>query len=247
MKLLFNIALLLFSTSILAQESLYSIPIDSIEKNKQYIPTGIRVGVDILGPILHQFDKRKLSYELTLDTDIDKYGLVVEAGYQQFNEVNDNVDYAMKGTFLRIGPEANFLHMSKDLNNFFFGLRYAWSSFDETIVGTVEDDIWGSIPVDFDVKNNTSRWFEMNTGLRIRLWKGLFTGYTLRFRFGRGGSVPDVPFSPYYIPGYGLAQYKSTWDFRYYVLYRIQWSKKPILSKRKEEKKKSQVNKESEN
>ena len=223
-------------SAVYSQESLYSIPIDSVEKNKQYVPTGIRIGADLLGPVLYQFDKKLLSYEFTIDTDIDNYGLVTEFGYQRFRDNSEFVDYDMRGYFIRIGPEANFLHMNKDLNSFFFGIRYAWSSFDETVVGSVEDDVWGTIPVDL-VSNNRSRWFELNTGLRVRIMKGLFSGYTMRFRFGRSGTLADAPFTPYYVPGYGPSQYNTSWNFRYYIFYRFQWSKKPIMTKRKEEKK----------
>lgn len=235
MKLLFNIALVLSFAGALAQESPYSMPVDSVNKGKKFIPTGIRVGVDILGPLYHQIDERLLNYELTIDTDIYKYGMVVEAGHQFFRETNDNVDYAIEGNYLRIGPEANFLNRDKALNSFFFGLRYARSGFDEKVTGTVEDDTWGSIPIDFDITNNKSRWFEMNTGVKIRIWKGFFTGYTLRMRFARKGTVPDVPFTPYFVPGYGYAHQKASWGFRYYILYRFQWSKKLIDNKRKEE------------
>ena len=236
MKLPFNIALLLISLGSFAQEiteSPYSVPVDSANSKRQYIPTGIRLGADILGPALQLFDERKLSYEFTAEVDISNYLLVFETGYQEFAERNDNVDYAMNGNFSRIGPAVNFLSRDKDLNSFTFGLRYAWASFNETVTGSVEEDNWGAVPVDFDIRNNTSRWFEMTTGVKVRLWKGLFAGYIFRFRFGRGGSVPEVPFEPYFVPGYGLAARTSTWGFRYYVLYRFQWLKKPVKVKTK--------------
>lgn len=240
MRLLFNIALIFSFTGLLAQESMYSVPVDSVEKNKRYIPTGIRIGADILGPILYQFDKKLSSYELTIDTDIDKYNLVAEVGYQNFTDNSELVNYDVTGYFVRIGPETNFIHMNKDLNSLFFGLRYAWSGFDETVVGNVEDDVWGTVPIDL-VSRNRSRWLEVNTGLRIRLWRGIFTGYSLRVRFARRGALPDTDFSPYYVPGYGLSQYSSNWNFRYYILYRFQWSKKPIMTKRKEEKRSTET------
>jgi hypothetical protein len=71
----------------------------------------------------------------------------------------------------------------------------------------------------------------MTTGIKVRLFKGLFTGYVLRFRFLRSGTLPDVPLAPYYVPGYGLADRENTWGFRYYVMYRFQWSKKPVKVK----------------
>jgi hypothetical protein len=217
----------------MAQESPYSVPIDSTTNSRKFIPTGIRIGADLLGPALYFIDNRNLSYEITLETDISNFGIMVEAGHQEFSETNDNVDYKMNGNFLRIGPMVNFLATDKQLNSFTFGLRYAFSSFSETVVGDVVEDNWGAVPVSFDVQNNKSEWVEMTTGVKVRLWKGLFTGYILRFRFLRRGTVPGVPFEPYYVPGYGLADRSSTWGFRYYLLYRLQWSKKLVKVKKK--------------
>jgi Domain of unknown function (DUF6048) len=231
LKLLTNILLLLVALPALAQESPYSVPLDSTNKSRQYIPSGIRLGVDLLGPVLGAIDNRKTSYELTLETDISHFNFIMEMGYQEFAEKNDNIDYAMNGSYLRLGPEINFLKSNKQLSSFTFGLRYAWSSFNEKLVGTVTEVNWGDVPVNFDIQNNKSQWVEMTTGVKVRLWKGLFSGYTLRFRFIRTGSVPDVPFEPYFVPGYGLADQINTWGFNYYVLYRFQWSKKPIFTK----------------
>lgn len=231
MKLFFNIFLLFSVVSATAQKSLYSVPIDSLNKSRQFLPTGIFVGAEILGPALHLFGNQLVSYEFTISTDLNNYNFMVELGHQQFAEVNNNVDYSMKGNFIRIGPEVNFLRSDKQLNSFTFGLRYAWSSFSETVTGIIEEDNWGAVPVSFDIQNNQSNWVEMTTGIQVRLIKGLFTGYVLRFRFLRSGSQPDVPFEPYYVPGYGLAARENTWGFRYYILYRFQWSKKPVKVK----------------
>lgn len=233
MKLLINILLLLVTSAAMAQENDYTYPIDSsASSGNKYVPTGVRIGADILGPILYAFDNRNLSYEFTAEVDFDRYYLVAEVGHQQFNEVNENVDYSMNGNFFRIGPEVNFLKSDNLLNSLTFGLRYSWSSFNEKVTGDVTEPNWGAVPVNFDV-NNKSTWVEMTTGVKVRVYKGFFMGYIFRFRFLRQATVPDVPFSAYYVPGYGYADQANTWGFRYYVLYRFQWAKKPILPKRK--------------
>jgi hypothetical protein len=223
--------LLIAFTSAFAQESPFSVPIDSTNKAQQYIPTGIRVNVDILGPALHAFGNQLISYEFMVETDLSNFNMIVELGHQQFTETNDNADYSMKGSFARIGPEVNFLGTDKQLNSFTFGLRYAWANFTETVVGDVVEDNWGAVPVNFDTQTNKSYWVEMTTGIKVRLFKGFFTGYVLRFRFLRSGTQPDVPFTPYYVPGYGLADRENTWGFRYYIGYRFQWAKKPVKVK----------------
>jgi len=230
LKSLFSILLFNLAISAFAQESRYSVPIDSTSKGSAFIPTGIRLGADLLGPALYAFDNRILSYEFTAEVDFRNFFVIFETGHEDFAEVNSNVDYSMSGDFSRIGPEVNFLGTDKQLNSFSIGLRYAWSNFNEKVAGNVEEVNWGAVPVNFDI-NNRSQWVEITTGVKVRLWKGLFTGYIFRFRFIRTGTVPTVPFEPYYVAGYGLADRTSTWGFRYYLLYRIQWSKKPVMVK----------------
>ena len=214
-----------------SQENDYSIIMDTTARGyDKFMPTGIRIGADLLGPALYFFDNRNLNYEFTGEIDIDKYYLIAEVGFQHFREENENIRYGMQGTYFRIGPEVNFLHRDPELNNFSFGLRYAWASYNEKTTGPIEEPNWGVVPVDFDV-DNQARWFEMTTGVKVRLYKGLFTGYVFRFRFLRKSTEPNVPFATYYIPGYGYADRKSTWGFRYYLMYRFQWDKKPIRPK----------------
>lgn len=215
----------------LAQENKYTYVLDTNKvTSKVYIPTGFRVGVDLLGPALHIFDDRTLSLEFTGELDFDKYSVMAEAGYQNFEEQNDNVYYHMSGSFIRIGPDANFLYRDNLLNSFTFGLRYARANFTETVYGNVSEPTWGDVPVAFNTENK-AWWLEMNTGIKVRLYKGFFIGYIFRFRFLMQSTVPDVPFEPYYVPGYGRADFNTSWGFRYYVFYRFQWAKKAIRPK----------------
>lgn len=233
LKSLISILLLISALPVFGQENEYTLVMDTtLSGYKKFAPTGIRVGMDVLGPVLHLFDGRSLSYEFTAELDLDQYFLVAEGGFQQFQEINGSVGYDMRGSFFRIGPEANFLHRDRMLNNFSFGLRYAYAAYNEIAIGAVEEPNWGAVPVSFNV-NNKSWWLEMTTGVKVRLYKGIFTGYIFRFRFLRTSTQPDVPFTSYYVPGYGYADRLNTWGFRYYIMYRIQWNKKPIRPKNK--------------
>jgi len=230
LKSLFNILFIILPISAFAQESNYSIPYDSTVWNKQFKPTGIFLAADLLGPSLYAFDNSNLSYEFFLETDIRNYSISIEQGHQEVKETTTDISYSMKGNYLRVGPNANFLNADKQLNSFSFGLRYAMANFSENIMGNINENNWGTIPIDFNTSNK-STWIEMTTSLKVRLWQGLFTGYIFRFRFLRKGDVPGANFAPYYVPGYGLAERVNTWGFRYYLMYRFQWSKKMVKAK----------------
>lgn len=200
---------------------------------KVWKPTGLRIGFDILSPILGAFDDSRTSWNFIADIDLKNFFLVLEGGFASDNEVGPRSNYSSEGSFVRIGPDANFLARDDELHVFFFGLRYAYANYNEILIGYEDNLTWGRIDVDMEQRGLSSSWIEMNTGLKIRIWQGLFTGYTLRFKFSRFSNTEDQQFETYFVPGYGLASRANNWEFNYYIFYRFQWSKKPIKWKDK--------------
>ena len=162
------------------------------------------------------------------DIDLKNFFLVLEGGFASDNEVGINSSYTSEGAFVRIGPDVNFLPRDDKLNIFFFGLRYAYANYNETLSGSDEDLNWGQVDIDLEQRGRSSSWVEMNMGLKVRVWRGLFTGYTLRFKFSRFSNTDGQQFESYFVPGYGLASRSNNWEFNYYLFYRLHWNKKPI-------------------
>ncbi len=221
------------SFSAKAQEkSDYAIKIDSTI-HKKWIPTGVRIGVDIAGPIYNQFEPKIANYEAMADIDFSKFFVVIEMGKGVYSSNESITNYSNSGFFFRAGADINMTPKDVNLNILYFGLRYATSTFSETLVGSLPSAGWGDTPIDIEQQNSRANWIEMNLGMRIRIWKSFFTGYTIRFKLLKHNSYNEGKFETYFIPGYGVASNTSNWGINYYIQYRIEWKKKPIPWKAK--------------
>ena len=203
------------------QLPLYGQEQDSIRK---FIPTGIRIGVDVI-PVIKTFtDNSYTGYEFAVDTDFYRYFLVAEYGASSLTKEVVNGNYENGGNYFRAGVDINFLKGDTDRNVFFLGFRYGRSSFNETLMFTTTDLIYGDQSFEGANGKLTGSWAEITSGLKVKIWKGLYLGFTGRFKF-----VPSVhgeeEFTPYDIPGYGLASENTYWGFNYQIFYRIPFRK----------------------
>lgn len=208
------------------KESKYAYALDST-MNK-WAPTGVRVGVDIAGPIHSFFEPTPTWYEVAADIDFHKFFGVVEIGQGNFNTNETSTEYTSNGFYYRIGVDANFIAKDPNLNVFFFGLRYASSIYNEKMSGELPSSGWGTQPIDLEQNNSKASWAEMDIGMRVRLWKSFFAGYTARLKLLKHNTSTENAFQSYYVPGYGKSDRTTSWGFNYYIQYRFQWKKKPI-------------------
>jgi len=214
------IVLLALASTVSAQKKLKA---DTVKKD--FLPTGIRLGTDALALIRSQTDKTFKGYEFSADVDFYKYYLTAEAGKWEREFVTSNETYANTGNYMRIGIDYNFLSKDPDKNMFFIGARYGWGTFTEKFNLTIEDPVWGSISntyINTDVK---AGWGELTTGLRVKMWKFFWMGYTARYKFGLNTNTPEG-FTSHDVPGYGKTAKPSTWGFNYQLLFRIPLRKK---------------------
>lgn len=204
--------LLLCSVGVLAQKA------DTV-KNK-YLPTGIRFGTDLIAlgkiPLSDQFD----GWEVSADVDFYRYYFTFEYGNWQKTKSSIDQSYSNSGNYFRVGADVNLLLKDPDRNMFFVGLRYGRSSFDEVLTYVSSDAVFGNATV---VKLNNgmvSGWGEVTVGLRVKLWKELWMGYTARLKISP--SIDDSgEFIVYDIPGYGLASKPTYWGFNYQLYWRF--------------------------
>lgn len=193
---------------------------DTTKQKKNYWPTGIRLGTDLIAlgkiPWSTEFD----GWEASADVDLDRYYFTIEVGNWEKSKLSPDQSYNNSGNYFRVGGDVNFLLKDPDKNMFFVGLRYGRSSFSEQLSYTISDKVFGDFQGTASNESMTAGWGEVTVGLRVKIWKALWMGYTARLKVGATvGTTGD--FIPYDIPGYGLASKKTYWGFNYQLYWRI--------------------------
>jgi hypothetical protein len=199
---------------------------DTTKVKHDFRPTGVRVGTDLIAIVRSHSDKTFAGWEFNGDVDFYRYYLAVDYGHWGRTYASDTSNYSNSGNYFRIGVDVNFLKKDPDRNMFFIGFRYARSSFNENLSVVSSDPVWGSLNGDFSNSNVPAQWMELTTGLRVKVWKIIWLGYTARLKFGLStGDTPEM--LPHDVPGYGRAQEDSYWGFNYQILIRLPVRKQP--------------------
>ncbi len=199
---------------------------DSLAARPSYLPTGIRIGTDIISLIRTQTDDSFSGYEFNADIDFYRYYLAVEAGRweREFNAEEET--YANSGNYVRIGVDINFLLKDPDKNMFFFGMRYGRGTYSEQL-SIMNDPVWGNVTTSYTNTDVKASWGELTTGLRVKMWKFFWMGYTARYKFALNTNEPSG-FVSYDVPGYGKTEKETTWGFNYQILFRIPFRKSEV-------------------
>jgi len=208
-------------------ETKYAIEMDSTLHNK-WAPTGLRIGADIAGPIYNLWEPSISNYEGMADIDFNKFFGVIEIGSASYQSTDTPTSYTSNGAFFRIGADVNMTPKDYKLNILFFGIRYATTTFKESLSGELQNSGWGLNAIEATQSKSSVNWVELNIGMRVRLVNSFYTGYSLRFKLLKHNTFSENNLETYFIPGYGLAENTSNWGVSYYVQYRIEWKKKPI-------------------
>lgn len=193
-------------------------------KEKIYFRS-LRFGTDVLALILTGSDRFD-GWEVNADADFGRFYLAGDYGRSARNEVTTNGgDYSNNGSYWRVGLDVNILKKDPDRNMLFFGLRYARSEFSDQANLAIMDPYFG--PQQYVLSNPqvTAVWGEMVAGLRVKVWKEFWMGFTSRLKLGlsvRGNNE----LSSYNVPGYGTVTSGFTWGFNYQVFWRIPFERK---------------------
>lgn len=194
------------------------------KEKHDFTPTGLRLGTDLISIGTSIFGSKFSGWEANADIDFYRYYFAVDYGNWAKTLDVDNGQYENSGTYFRVGADVNFLQKDPDHNMFFIGYRYGQSFFDDHISYAYTDPIYGDMSPSVGNTGLRAHWMELTTGLRVKIWKYLWMGYTARFKFApRVGSFTE--FQPYDIPGYGLYERKTYWGFNYQIFFRIPFKK----------------------
>jgi hypothetical protein len=182
--------------------------------------TAIRVGADLIQPIKTFATNNFSGWEIVADAELKNYYPTIEIGSWQRDVMLNNGRYTNGGTYWRVGVDVNLLKKDPIKNMFFFGLRYGRSQYDESLNYTMETKEFRLVNQQLKNNNMTSGWLEMTTGLRVRVLKNFWMGYTGRIKFAASWAE-EQQLQTYDVPGYGLTFKKPWWGFNYYLLYKI--------------------------
>lgn len=202
---------------------------DSLEVNKvrnKYFPTGIRIGTDVISLVKTRAQDNFRGWEVNGEMDFSRYYLALEYGKWGRNFNADSASYSNNGRYWRAGIDVNFLTKDPDRNVFFLGARYGRSVFSELMTVTSYDPIWGSLSDTFYHSDVKAWWLELTTGLRVKMWKFFWIGYTGRFKFALTTDDTEEML-PHDVPGFGRTDKETTWGFNYYLMVRIPIRKAP--------------------
>lgn len=192
--------------------------LESDSTRNKFLPTGIRVGTDLLSIGKTYYTDYFKGWEINVDADIyRRFYVAVDYGSWSSNFVLPNGVYANNGMYYRIGVDVNFLLKDPDRNMFFVGLRHGHSNFKDYSDYAYTDPNFGVVNIYAANDNAKANWKELTSGLRVKVWKFVWIGAMLRIKFALNGKN-QVDLISYDVPGYGRT-FKTTWYGLNYQLF----------------------------
>lgn len=198
---------------------------------------GVSVGLELWGLGSSALGGDFRSSEVSVDVNLrNRFFPIFELGYGSTDSWGEKgIHYKSDAPYFRIGMDYNTLYRKKHGHMLLVGLRYGASSFkhdiaasklDDPIYGdtvgnpNLEDDIWGgSMPYEHKGMKSFMQWAEFCVGIRAHVWKSLYMGWSLRFKF-KLSATPDKYGDPWYVPGFG--EYASnTMGVTYTITYKL--------------------------
>ncbi len=166
--------------------------------------------------------------EIQGELAIHKFNITVDYGTQK-TQRGEDYSYTNDGSYWRAGIDVNMSANWQDGNMVGMGLRYCQATFDEntTVIQRLEDvegNVFFEQSIDLSNPNVSAQWAELVFKMRGKIWKNLYTGYTMRFQFFMNTDVGDSELRPFDIPGYGKTTKPNSFGFDYYVGWRFNFN-----------------------
>ena len=185
---------------------------------------GPRIGIDLARFAYYFTDPAQVGAEVSLDFEIlNNIFPVLEAGYSSLSDSIDDVEYASRGPYARIGLDYNLLPI-KDRSvhhSLFIGFRYATSRFTHNAENiNIPSDYWGDYLIETYENTLNGHWLELVGGVKAELFSNLFLGWSVRYKILLNADM-DPQITPLMIPGYGKGTEDRGFGFTYSIFYKI--------------------------
>lgn len=223
--------MVLVSTSMYAQK-----PLENKAAEKDSIvyktPYGLRLGVDISKPIKAMFDDTYKGFELVGDYRLTKnFYLAAEIGFEEETTKEDFTSSFSKGNYIRIGGNFNLYKNWLDMTNeIFFGFRYGFSTFDQTLnnysINTGNSYFPTSIISSRTETGLNAHWTELILGIKVETLKNVYISASMSYKIMMSLKEPSN-FKTLFAPGFNrVFLNKAGFGFNYTISYTIPFNKK---------------------
>ncbi len=196
------------------------------DTTRSYLPTGIRVGMDVFPYVRQALNSPYSGYEVNADVDFYRYYFALDYGQSSFKDSLENGYYTNTGTYWRVGGDVNFLLKDPDRNMIFLGFRVGSSQFSNQATITTENTTFGRVTQTIQGNDGSASWRELTGGLRVKVWKWIWMGYTFRYKFGLN-IKGNENLQPYDVPGFGRTVRNDAWGANYQIFFKIPVRKQP--------------------
>lgn len=189
----------------------------------------IRLGIDVSKLTLNYFQSTKKAVEFSIDYYHKKEQYYVLEGGWGGSKINyPDLNYQSQNSFLRFGFDKSMYKRKqpRDWGMAFFGLRYGLAFVQRGIASyTTNDGLGNSTQGSIAAKNSTLHWLEFCGGMKLELFPGCFSGWTVRAKILMNQkTMGDL--KPLYIAGYGLGEKITAFDYNFYIAYALTWRSK---------------------
>ena len=202
-----------------------------IKKEKLLNINKIRLGFDLLKPILSSSEGDNLNYEIVGDLQLTE-NIYLAGEYGLIDKVieDENINFNSSGSFLRIGFDYNMFENWIGMDNsIYVGLRYGTSSFSSKILDynvRNKDSYFSNLVTNefqtIEYSNLSGNWIEILLGIKVETFKNVYLGLSLRLNKLLSDKKPDN-FGNLFIPGFNKVTDENTFGsgFNYTLTYSI--------------------------
>ena len=202
-----------------------------IKKDKLLKINKIRLGLDLLKPILSSSEGDNLNYEIVGDLQLtENVYLAGEYGLVDKVIEDENINFNSTGSFLRIGFDYNMFENWIGMDNsIYVGVRYGTSSFSSKILDynvRNKDSYFSNLVTDefetIEYSNLSGNWVEVLLGIKVETFKNVYLGLSLRLNKLLSDEKPNN-FGNLFIPGFNKVTDENTFGsgFNYTLTYSI--------------------------
>ena len=232
---LFIISICLSTNMLIGQTESYSND-TLIKKDKLLKINKIRLGFDLLKPVLSSSEGDNLNYEIVGDLQLTE-NIYLAGEYGLVDKVieDENINFNSTGSFLRIGFDYNMFENWIGMDNsIYIGLRYGTSNFSSKILDynvRNKDSYFSNLVTNefqtIEYSNLSGNWIELLLGIKVETFKNVYLGLSLRLNKLLSDKKPDN-FGNLFIPGFNKVTDENTFGsgFNYTLTYSIPLKKR---------------------